>query len=158
MKPREPRHKVLVRARMKSAAGWNDACILNVSSRGLLLQAADPPGTGSYLEIRRGALVIVARVVWIKHHRFGVKSQDPLPVDAIVANVAAPVAGEGVRVGERRQAARRDLPAAVRSRHQGRAIEFGFVIALAVAATGFAAGEVHAILSKPVEAVAAALE
>ena len=157
MKPREPRHKVLVRARIKAGAGWHDGCILNVSSRGLMLQAADPPPKGSYLEIRRGALVIVARVMWAKSHRFGVKSQDALPIDAIVRDVEVPVVGEGVRVGDRRQAARPQLSTATRSRHQGRAIEYGFALALAVAAAGFAASEVYGLLSSPVEAVTAAL-
>lgn len=142
---------------MKSGTGWHDACILNVSSRGLQLQAADPPGKGSYLEIRRGALVIVARVMWTKSHRFGVKSQDPLPIDAIIRDVEAPVVGEGVRVGERRRAARPTLPTQVSSRYRGRAIEYGFVVALAIAAAGFAASEVHALLAAPAKEVAAAL-
>ena len=157
MKPREPRQKVLVRARIKADAGWHDGCILNVSSRGLLLQAADPPAKGSYLEIRRGALVIVARVMWSKSHRFGVKSQDELPIDAIIRDVEVPAMGDGVRVGERRQAARPMLPTATRSRHQGRMIEYGFAIALAMAAAGFVASEVYGVLSSPVEAVTAAL-
>jgi hypothetical protein len=158
MKPREPRHKVLVRARIKVGVGWHDGCILNVSSRGLLLQAADPPPRGSYLEIRRGALVIVARVVWTKSHRFGVKSQDALPVKSILRDVEVPATGEGVRVGERRQAGRTGLPTRVRSRHQGRAIEYGFVLALVAAAAGVAASEVHAVLSAPAEVVTAALD
>lgn len=157
MKPREPRHKVLVRARMKVGTGWHDSCILNISSRGMLMQTADPPARGSYLEVRRGALVIVARVMWANGHRFGVKSQDVLPIDAIVRDVEVPVVGDGVRVGERRQAVRPILSMATRSRHRGRAIEFGFVIALALSAAGFAASEVHALLSAPAEAVTAAL-
>lgn len=157
MKPREPRHKVLVRARMKAGPEWHDTCILNISSRGMLLQAADPPVRGSYLEIRRGALVIVARVMWCKHHCFGVKSQDALPVDAIVRDIEVPVVGEGVRVGERRTAARPMLPTATCSRHQGRMVEYGFAIALAVVVAGFAASEVYGALSAPVEAVTAAL-
>lgn len=157
MKPREPRHKVLVRARVKSGAGWHDACILNVSSRGLLLQAADPPLTGSYLEIRRGALVIVARVMWTKSHRFGVKSQDRLPVDAIIHDVEVPVTGEGVRVGERRRTPRPALPTAARSRHLGRAIEYGFIVVMAVTAAGFVASEVHGLLAAPAKTVTAAL-
>jgi hypothetical protein len=158
MKPREPRQKVLIRARIKAGAAWHDGCILNVSSRGLLLQAADPPARGSYLEIRRGALVIVARVMWTNHHRFGVKSQDALPIDAIVGDGEAPVVGDGVRVGERRRAARPQLPTATRSRHRGRTIEYGFVIALAFVAAGIAASEVHALLSVPVRTVTAALD
>ncbi len=157
MKPREPRHKVLVRARMKAGPEWHDTCILNISSRGMMMQAADPPVRGSYLEIRRGALVIVAKVMWTRGHRLGVRTQDVLPIDAIVSDVAVPVTGEGVRVGERRSPARAMLPTAQRSRHQGRMIEYGFAVALAGAAAMFAATEVHALLTVPAEAVTAAL-
>ena len=157
MKPREHRTKVLIRARMKAGSAWNDTCILNISSRGMLMQAADPPVRGSYLEIRRGALVIVAKVVWASNHRFGVKTQDVLPIDAIVRDVEAPVVGEGVRVGERRQAGRVALSRATRSRHQGRAIEYGFVVTLAVAAAGFAGSEVYALFSAPLAQVSASL-
>lgn len=142
---------------MKAAADWHDACILNISSRGMLLQAAEPPVRGSYLEIRRGPFVIVARVMWAKSHRFGVKSQDVLPIDAIVHDVEAPVVGEGVRVGERRVAGRAQMATAQRSRHQGRMIEYGFAIALALAGAGFVASEVQAVLTAPVEAVSLAL-
>ncbi len=142
---------------MKAGPEWHDTCILNISSRGMMMQAADPPVRGTYLEIRRGALVIVANVMWSKSHRFGVKTQDPLPIDAIVRDIEVPVVGEGVRVGERRQAGRVSLPTATRSRHQGRAIEYGFAVALAMAAAGFAASEVHGVLSAPAQAVTAAL-
>jgi len=149
MKSREPRQKVLVRARIRAGAAWHDACILNVSSRGMLLQAADPPVRGSYLELRRGALVIVAQVMWSKTHRFGVKTQDALPVAAIVANAAVPEAGDGVRLGERRRLDRQQLPAHQRSRHQGLIIEYGFVVALTAAAAVFAASQVYPLLATP---------
>lgn len=158
MKPREPRLKVLVRARIKVGAGWHDGCILNVSSRGLMMQAAEPPPRGSYLEIRRGALVIVARVMWAKNHRFGVKSQDKLPVDAIVSDVEVPIVGEGVRVGDRRSAHRVGLSAEDSARHRGRLIEIGFAATLAVALAGFAATEVYGMLASPMATVTAALD
>jgi len=158
MKPREPRHKVLVRARMKVGAGWHDTCILNISSRGMLLQAADPPVRGSYLEIRRGPEVIVARVMWTKTHRFGVKSQDVLSIDAIVANTALAPIREAVPGGERRANTRTRLAAHERSRLQGRVMEYGFAAALAVVVALFAAGEVYQLLARPAEMVTAALD
>lgn len=142
---------------MRSGAAWHDACILNVSSRGMLLQAADPPLRGSYLEIRRGALVIVAEVMWAKSHRFGVKTQDVLPVDAIVDNVAAPEVGEGIKVGDRRRPDRPTLQAHQHSRHQARLIEYGFAGALALAVAGFAASEVYSVLARPAASVTVAL-
>ncbi|MCY7270572.1 MAG: PilZ domain-containing protein [Sphingomonas bacterium] len=157
MKPREPRHKVLVRARIKAGASWHDACILNISSRGMLMQAAAPPVRGSYLEIRRGAQVIVARVMWCKLHRFGIKSQDVLSIDAIVANpdVASTIAT--TPTVERRMVARPRWSAHDHSRWQGRLMEYGFVAALAVALGVFAANEVYTMLSKPADTITAAL-
>ncbi|MEO8142433.1 MAG: hypothetical protein ABI617_07225 [Sphingomicrobium sp.] len=142
---------------MKAGPVWQDTCILNISSRGMLMQAADPPVSGSYLEIRRGALVIVARVMWTKTHRFGVKTQDTLPIDAIVRNIELAVVGEGMRIGQRRQAGRVSLSTATRSRHQGRAIEYGFAVALAMAVAGFAGSEVYRVLAAPSDVVTAAL-
>lgn len=74
---------------MKSAEGWHDACIVDLSRRGAGLQAASAPPRGSYVEIRRGDHVLVARVVWSRRHRFGVATQDELPVESIVADRAA---------------------------------------------------------------------
>ena len=156
MKPREPRHKILVRARMKAGAGWHDTCILNVSSRGMLMQAGIPPVTGSYLEIHRGALVIVARVVWTRSHRFGVRSQDPLSLEAIIG--ATPVSPENCAATvDRRRVERPRLPVDERSRSQGRLIEYGFAAALAIAAAVFAAGQVYSLLARPIDALDLAL-
>jgi hypothetical protein len=148
---------MLVRARVRSGAAWHDACILNISSRGMLLQAAQPPARGSYLELRRGALVIVAKVIWTKSHRFGVKTQDALPVQALVDNGAVQDVGEGVRLGERRRQERSRLPADQSSRQQGRVIEYGFAAALAAALSVFAAAQVHDMLARPFGAASAAL-
>jgi hypothetical protein len=84
MKAREPRRKVLIQARMRMDSGWADVCMLNISSRGMLLQAASPPPRGSYVEIRRAAHVIVGRVVWRKDRRFGIQTQDRMNIGAIV--------------------------------------------------------------------------
>lgn len=143
---------------MKVGAGWDDTCILNISSSGLMLQSAHPPRRGSYLEIRRGALIIIAKVMWSESHRFGVKTQDALPIDAIVGDGAAPQHGEGMRVGERRSSPRAALPTEQRCRHGGRLMEYGFVIALGVASAGLVATEVHALLSAPVSQIAIALD
>jgi len=158
MKTREPRHKVLVRARMKAGAGWHDACILNISTRGMMLQAADPPGRGSYLEIRRGAQVIVARVMWTRSHRFGIKSQDLLPIDAITADAAPPPTRCADPDGERRVNERPTLGAHEQSRIRGRVMEYGFAAALAVVVAVFAASEVYQLLARPTSVIAAALD
>ncbi|MCY7281297.1 MAG: hypothetical protein LH610_10465 [Sphingomonas bacterium] len=142
---------------MKAGTSWHDACILNISSRGMLLQAAAPPVRGSYLEIRRGAQVIVARVMWCKSHRFGIKSQDILSIDAIVANGDFVTATGAATVVEQRLAERPRLSAHEHNRWQGRLMEYGFVAALAAAIAVFAATEVYTMLSKPADTITAAL-
>ena len=76
MKTRGLRKKVLLRAQVRAGPTWSDACIVNISWRGLGLQAAKPPQPGTYVELRTGAYTTVARVAWAKQHRFGLQTQD----------------------------------------------------------------------------------
>ena len=84
MKPREARRKVVLKARMRLHGTWEDACIRDISSRGLCIQSASPPPKGSYVEIYRGRHTVVARVAWTQVDRFRVYSQDRMNVDAII--------------------------------------------------------------------------
>ena len=138
---------------MKAGATWHDACILNISSRGMLMQAGVPPVRGSYLEIRRGPVVVVARAMWTKQHRFGIKSQDVLSIDSIVCQTPSAAQREDCPTPERRTVGRPSPPTNERSRIQGRTMEYGFAAALAVAAAVFAAGQVYSILARPADAV-----
>ena len=143
---------------MRAVASWGDVCILNISSRGMQLQAARPPERGSFVEIRRGPHVIIGCVAWTKQHRFGIRSQDVLFVDAITAE-------PGDVEAQRRQPAYTAIDQRVRprapnndsSRLFGRALEFaclGCVAAVGAMALYGAAAEAFA---KPLSAVARAL-
>jgi hypothetical protein len=158
MQTREPRRQLLVRARMNAGGGWHDTRILNISSRGLLLQSDAPPVRGTYLEVRRGNHAIVAQVVWTNQERFGVKTRDELPIEALIANIdAPPPRASGTQPIERRKTQRPVLPLQERSRQRGRLIEYGFVAALASAGAAVAAGEVHAVLTAPFQQIALTL-
>lgn len=105
MKQREPRQKVMLSARLRHDGTWADANILNVSTRGLLLHGSIRPARGTYLEIRRGSYVIVGRVVWVSANRFGVRTQDRLAIDSLIANAplcARPANDSGATPVERR--------------------------------------------------------
>lgn len=69
---------------MKCADGWRDACILNVSSRGLMIHSAVCARPGSQVELRGGSQVIRARVVWSKGQRAGLRSEEMLRVMDII--------------------------------------------------------------------------
>ena len=148
----------MIPARMRVGAAWSDACILNLSSRGMLLRAQGAPSRGSYLEIRRGAYVIVARVVWTNADRFGVWTQDVVPADGLINHpdrtAAKPEPGDFV---DRRAAPR---PASERhetSRRRARAMEFGAFALLGAIGATMALGAVEQLLARPLAAVETAL-
>ena len=160
MKPREPRKKVMIKARMRVGAAWSDACILDMSTRGLMIQATDPPPGGSYLELRRGRHVIVARVVWSRDRRAGLRSQDPLPTEAIIAEPdqsAGPPIVAGVERRAEPLARVKPAPRHEHSRWRSRALEFASIVFLGGVFATFAYGAVASALERPMTAVEGAL-
>ena len=160
LKPREPRRKALIKARMRVGATWRDVCILDISPRGLGLQAASPPDKGGYIEVRRGRHVIVARVVWTNKHRFGVRAQDRLPIEQIIAEPdksQAPSASVTEIVADRRSAPR---PASVRheqSRMASRTMEFAWFAVIGISVATIAFGAVEERLGRPISRISTAL-
>jgi len=145
---------------MRSGVAWHDVCILNLSVHGVGIQSAEPPERGTYVEIRRGSQVIVARVAWSKGHRAGLRSQDPIFIGAIVNDMAATssvprmIGGQPV---ERRQLPRTTQQRHDRSRLMGRAMEFA-CFAIAAGAIAMAAfGTVEQALARPLSQIGAAL-
>lgn len=156
MKPREPRRKILITARMRWGSDWRDICLLNISSRGALAQAVLPPSQGTYVEIRRGPHLLLARVMWTEKHRFGVLTQDPIRIDDFVSDLGGSGKTQGqvastVYQAERRATVRK--PAASdrheRSRAMARSLEFCFFVGSGVALTGVAFNVVRAALTEP---------
>ena len=144
---------------MKSAEGWHDACIVDLSRRGAGLQAANPPPRGSYVEIRRGDHILVARVVWSRRHRFGVATQDELPVDSIVADRAAPRASPAWQApaNDRRRLARSPEEMAEYSRTWARRAQFLAAAGAGILAALAVGNGVRAALAAPLGQVAEAL-
>lgn len=150
----------MIKARVRAGATWTDACILNLSARGMLVRAARRPARGSYLEIRRGAHVIIARVVWAKPDRFGVQTQDPVPTDSLIVDAQKPPSPkdpQGSAFIERRSAKRSHEERHEASRRRSRAIEFGTFLLLGALATLMIGGSVSEALGRPMTAVSAAL-
>lgn len=147
---------------MNADGRWTDACIHNASSRGLLVAADDAPTSGSYVDIRRGSLVIIGRVVWRKGRFFGVRTQDRVVVQALVDEPRRGAATAPTSTVDRRTSARltsegRMARRVERSRRIASMAQFGFLAASAAAAAAVMAGEVGATLSRPLAAVTASL-
>lgn len=134
MRAREPRRRVMVRARMRLGARWEDVNILNMSSRGLLIQAPEAPPRGAYLEVRRGRHAIIATVVWSDERRFGVRTQDPLKIEEVISEPdrSAPEQRQpqkGAAPVERRRQRSRHDDRHDRSRFAARQFEFAGLVA-----------------------------
>lgn len=147
----------MIKARMRAGASWSDACILNMSSRGMLVHAPTVPSRGSYLEIRRGGYVIVARVVWANDNRFGVQTQDVVPADDLIRDPDGAV--QAVRKDAAGFVERRAVP---RQRHEssrwrGRALEFGTFAMLGGIAATLMLGAMGELLARPLALVETAL-
>lgn len=161
MKLREVRRRVLIPARMRVGVSWGDVSILDISSRGMLIQAIQAPPRGTYLEVRRGRHVIVARVVWTQDRKFGIFTQDRLSVEAIISEPdrSAPEArrpcDDAPPVERRVQQSSGDRHE--RSRAAARVIEFGVLgfVAASAAAAGYEL--VSGALQRPLVEAAGAL-
>lgn len=152
-RPRELRRRVVVPARLRHGASWSDTCILNVSSRGLMIHTSRPVSRGTQVEIYRGDHVIVARVVWREGARAGLQADERLPVEEIMTLGKSPALQLTADQGERRKTPRpRD-----QARWRGRAIEFAGVLVVAISLAGCAVSIVHDALAAPLAAVSAAL-
>jgi hypothetical protein len=155
-RPRELRRRVVLPARLRSGATWSDICILNISSRGLMVQSARLGSEGSKVELYRGSHVIIARVVWREGARAGLRSEDRVPIEEILCVDDSPstrLTAEGQPV-ERRRAIRR--PAAD-SRLKGRAMVFIAVSMIAMCLAGGAWVLVETAFARPMAMVNSAL-
>ena len=140
-------------ARMRHGSSWSDACILNVSSRGLMIHTGRPISHGSRVEIRRGEHVIVARVVWRDGGRAGLRAEDRVPIQDIITLGQSPSLQLATEQGERRRHPRPEE----RNPLRGRALEFAGVVLMAIALTGAGLSIVDEAFARPLAAVSEAL-
>jgi hypothetical protein len=155
-RPRELRHRVVMPARLRSSVGWTDACILNVSSRGLMIHSARAGPSGSIVELWRGDIVIVARVVWQNGARAGLQSDDAISMHDILSrsrsDVRTPTATE--RTGGDSRSRPRSEPD---RRQQGRMIEFGGIVVIGCALAALTFELVERAVERPLARIGAAL-
>jgi len=152
-KPRELRRRVVVPARLRHGAAWTDACILNISTRGLMIHTGRQITKGTRVEVRRGNHVIIARVMWRDGGRAGLRAEDRVPVEEIVTLGQSPILQLTAGPVERRKHPRIQE----RSRLRGRAMEFGAVIAIGACLAVAGLNMVQAAFALPFEMVSAAL-
>lgn len=148
---RATRRKVALPARLRADAGWVDVTMMNVSPGGFMVRTEEPVKTGAYVELRRGLdHKIVGRVVWKRGRDVGVRSQDPIDVDALLRP------HDKARRGQRE--ADRPVSTAERSRHVGTMIQYVVVVAIVVAGAVAAASAVDQMLRPTFQKIVVALQ
>lgn len=70
---------------MRRGNDWVEVSIANLSSTGLMVKSTTSPKSGSEVEIRRRGVCIIGEVMWSTPTRFGLRSFEPIDVDALLA-------------------------------------------------------------------------
>jgi hypothetical protein len=129
-RPREARTKVLIRARLRGVGAECDACIVDASTRGLLVTCSTPPARGAFVELVASGYPLIGHVKWSNGRRFGVVLQDRISVAALVANDGGPVRLPKSATGRRSPG---QVAAAVSADAPGMARVFNFALAIVAA-------------------------
>ena len=79
----EPRTRAMVRASLRDCYMTRDACILDISTRGLLAVTANPPRMGEIVELRVGRNVLMGQVRWSSARRFGMSLRERVSIAAL---------------------------------------------------------------------------
>lgn len=88
----EPRHKVLMRGKLHGSGFARDVCVLDASSRGLLLTLATPPARGEMIDIMVNGHTLFGQVEWTSGRRMGLRFQERIDVLAFIAGETGPLA------------------------------------------------------------------
>jgi hypothetical protein len=156
-RPRELRRRVMLPARVRIGARWSDACILNLSSRGLMIRTGDGADEGSVVELRRGDQAIFARVIWRDGSKAGLHTDEYLPVEEIMTldQVGAlQVTAADSLAMERR---RKRRPIHHDSRRRARLMQFVGTLAIAVGLSMAVLSMVYQAFARPLAMIEAAL-
>ena len=163
-KNREARRQVLIACRMKSVRGWGDACIHNISSRGMMIACDDPLQPGEYVDIRRGRQVVIGRVIWTRDRFSGIRTQDTISPDALVNEPRLESRPAPCDVGGDRRHVRQRLVSEIdtarrieRSRAISGTLQFAALGLFGIAAAVTIAVQVGHVLARPTQHIASAL-
>jgi hypothetical protein len=122
----EDRTRLMIRATLRDGGPEREACLLDLSSRGLMASVFEAPRRGAFVELTVGRHALVGQVQWSEGRRFGMKLRERIDVLAVIGNEAGPTALEAAR-----KARGRPSPEATfaYSRHVAQGFTMGILIA-----------------------------
>jgi hypothetical protein len=149
----EDRTRLMIRARLRDGRPEREACLLDLSSRGLMASVVDAPSRGAFVELIVGRHALIGQVQWSEGRRFGMKLRERIDVLAVIGNEAGPTVLEAAR-----KARGRPSPEATfaYSRHVAQWFTYGILIAGAATGAVLAAQMVTKSLA-PLATVSAVL-
>ncbi|MFS0737426.1 PilZ domain-containing protein [Sphingomonas sp. 1P06PA] len=157
MKNRRDRVTTLIPARVRTDNGWSDGIIRNISPNGAMIEIANPPGRGSYVELRRATSVIIGRIIWSHAGRFGMVTRETIDLASMLdpsrSNDSNVQAMAERRILRRNEGARSpyDFAAA------GRAFEFSSILVAVALSSILIFNIVQSVASLPAAAAVSAM-
>ena len=151
-----PRTKVLIQVRLRDGGQERDACLLDVSSGGLLATTAKAPTRGEFVEIIAGMHSLIGHVEWASTRRFGVSLREKIDVAALVRGESGSItlkSPRAVRSGARPQAD----TVFVDSRSLAQAMQFVVIATAGAAAAVLLALCVHGVWGSLLKQIDSAL-
>lgn len=91
-KRRAKRARVLLAARLRTAAGEVDARLRDLSCKGALVECSEHLAVGDEVVFVRGDTIVPARVAWAAGGRFGLEFHDSIDESEVLIHVAKPQA------------------------------------------------------------------
>lgn len=68
---------------MRAGEEWVEVTIGNISTSGLMVKCQAATPVGSHVEVRRRGTAIIGEVVWSMRTRFGLRSFEPIDLEAL---------------------------------------------------------------------------
>lgn len=91
-KRKEKRARVLLAAKIRTAAGEEDVRLRDLSRKGALIECDVPPPKGSEVIFARGTTVVPAQVAWAAGRRAGLEFLQMIDESEVLGHVGRPAA------------------------------------------------------------------
>lgn len=152
--------------RVRTDAGWIDATVRNISSRGMMLHSPQPLQRNQFVEVTRGRSRVVGRIAWADDAMCGLHSQDRVDMAGLLSDSCpSPLSDRAGAMAERRAQSRTTAGGYVASlefraesaRFMGKALERVTFIGAIICAGGIVAAGAYEIMVAPAAHIAVAL-
>lgn len=154
-KEREDRTRTMLRATLREGHAEREACVLDLSHRGLMATSTPAPRRGVYITLTIGRHEIDGQVQWSEGRRFGVRLRERVDVLAVLGNEAGPTL---LAAAEKARGRASPEARAAYARHVAHGFSYGVFIAVAAAVAGLGGQLVFQSLNAPLVKIEVALK